>query len=246
MLGKKLAALGAARAAGDLLIEKTAAVREGRASASAARRWSAARQAPLQLAVEVMPLRDGAQDDARGLLYVVDDVTALPRPGGGAAQGQRGAAVRPEELQTTNEELQSSNEEMETTNEELQSANEELQTTNEELQSTNEELETTNEELQSTNAELDATNRELAQRTEEMNALGFCAAHHQPQPRGRRGGAGRRRPRPGVEPRRRAALRHPRGRGAGADPLDAAHSCAAPADALEDAQGAGAGRAAPR
>ncbi|MFP2934783.1 PAS domain-containing protein, partial [Pyxidicoccus sp. 3LG] len=55
-----------------------------------------------------------------------------------------------------------------------QSTNEELETTNEELQSTNEELETTNEELQSTNSELDATNRELAHRTEEMDALTFC------------------------------------------------------------------------
>ncbi|HYO57465.1 PAS domain-containing protein, partial [Archangium sp.] len=64
-------------------------------------------------------------------------------------------------------------EELETTNEELQSANEELQTTNEELQSTNEELETTNEELRSANSELDTTNRELAHRTEELDAVSF-------------------------------------------------------------------------
>ena len=59
----------------------------------------------------------------------------------------RGAAVTNEELETTNEELQSTNEELETTNEELQSTNEELETMNEELQSTNEELETINDEL---------------------------------------------------------------------------------------------------
>src|SRR5262249_43056308 len=70
---------------------------------------------------------------------------------------------------TTNEELQSSNEELETTNEELQSSNEELETTNEELQSTNEELETMNEELQSTNEELQTVNEELRQRSEELN-----------------------------------------------------------------------------
>ena len=63
------------------------------------------------------------------------------------------------------EELQSTVEELETTNEELQSTNEELETTNEELQSTNEELETMNEELQSTNEELQTINDELRLRT---------------------------------------------------------------------------------
>jgi two-component system CheB/CheR fusion protein len=74
-----------------------------------------------------------------------------------------------QELETANEELQSSNEELETTNEELQSTNEELETTNEELQSTNEELETMNEELQSTNEELQTINDELRQRTIELD-----------------------------------------------------------------------------
>ena len=74
-----------------------------------------------------------------------------------------------QELETANEELQSSNEELETTNEELQSTNEELETTNEELQSTNEELETMNEELQSTNEELQTINEELRLRTTDLN-----------------------------------------------------------------------------
>src|SRR5262249_13730240 len=69
------------------------------------------------------------------------------------------------------EELQSTIDELETTNEELQSANEELQTTNEELQSTNEELETMNEELQSTNEELETINDELRERTAELNEV---------------------------------------------------------------------------
>ena len=69
------------------------------------------------------------------------------------------------------EELQSTNEELETTNEELQSTNEELETTNEELQSTNEELETTVEELQAANTELAALNAELEGRTAELNRL---------------------------------------------------------------------------
>ena len=76
-----------------------------------------------------------------------------------------------EQLETANEELQSTAEELETTNEELQSTNEELETTNEELQSTNEELETMNEELQSTNEELETINDELRLRTDELNGL---------------------------------------------------------------------------
>jgi two-component system CheB/CheR fusion protein len=63
-----------------------------------------------------------------------------------------------EELETTNEELQSTNEELETTNEELQSTNEELETMNEELQSLNEELTTTNDELRLRGGELDQVN----------------------------------------------------------------------------------------
>ncbi len=73
-----------------------------------------------------------------------------------------------QELETAYEELQSTNEELETTNEELQSTVEELETTNEELQSTNEEMETMNEELQSTNEELQTTNEELRQSTDEL------------------------------------------------------------------------------
>jgi two-component system CheB/CheR fusion protein len=67
--------------------------------------------------------------------------------------------------------LQSTNEELETTNEELQSTVEELETTNEELQSTNEELETMNEELQSTNEELQTMNDELRVRSDELNQV---------------------------------------------------------------------------
>ncbi|HKA55243.1 MAG TPA: CheR family methyltransferase [Candidatus Binatia bacterium] len=78
-----------------------------------------------------------------------------------------------EELETAYEELQSTNEELETTNEELQSTVEELETTNEELQSTNEEMETMNEELQSTNEELQTTNEELRRRTDELSRANF-------------------------------------------------------------------------
>ena len=60
---------------------------------------------------------------------------------------------------------------MESAYEELQSTNEELETTNEELQSTVEELETMNEELQSTNEELTTINDELRRRSDELNEV---------------------------------------------------------------------------
>ena len=53
-----------------------------------------------------------------------------------------------EELQTTNEELKSTNEELQSTNEELQSTNEELETSKEEMQALNEELQTLNAQMQ--------------------------------------------------------------------------------------------------
>jgi two-component system CheB/CheR fusion protein len=172
--GKKLAALNLPGLAGDLLIEKTGAVREGRSksetSAGAVTRPSA--KQPTQLSVEVSPLRN-AGHEISGLLYAAHDVSAVRELESELRKASDERQSAYEQLQNVNEEMQSSNEELETTNEELQSANEELQTTNEELQSTNEELETTNEELQSTNEELDATNRELAARTEEMNTMAF-------------------------------------------------------------------------
>jgi two-component system CheB/CheR fusion protein len=172
--GKKLASLNLAGLSGELLIEKSSMVREGRSD----REWadgSVGRPGDThatQISVEVSPLRD-ADGAKAGLLYVVHEVTSVRQMEFELRRANEERQSAYEELQTINEEMQSSNEELETTNEELQSANEELQTTNEELQSTNEELETTNEELQSTNAELDATNRELAHRTEEMNRLAF-------------------------------------------------------------------------
>jgi two-component system, chemotaxis family, CheB/CheR fusion protein len=66
------------------------------------------------------------------------------RPAGsrwpGVARGARGSA-------SSNEELQSTNEELETTKEELQSANEELTTVNEQFQSRNRELDVLTDDL---------------------------------------------------------------------------------------------------
>jgi two-component system CheB/CheR fusion protein len=172
--GKKLAALNLPGLTGDLLIEKTLAVRGGRSKLEISP-GSFTRpdgKSPTQLSVEVSPLRNVGREII-GLLYTAHDISAVRELETELRKASSERQNAYEELQSINEELQSSNEELETTNEELQSANEELQTTNEELQSTNEELETTNEELQSTNAELDSTNRELAARTEEMNRLSF-------------------------------------------------------------------------
>jgi two-component system CheB/CheR fusion protein len=172
-MGKKLASLNLPGLSGDLLIEKTRAVRDGQAQLERATGTIARNGSPqIDLEVEVSGLLDSAGQRI-GLVYVAHDVTAFRAMDVELRKANDERLSALEEMQTVNEEMQSSNEEMETTNEELQSANEELQTTNEELQSTNEELETTNEELQSTNAELDATNRELAHRTEEMNKLAF-------------------------------------------------------------------------
>jgi two-component system CheB/CheR fusion protein len=115
----------------------------------------------IHLDVQINPLTDGA-GGYLGAAITFQDVTTARR--------------LHEELEHTNqqlesayEELQSTNEELETTNEELQSTVEELETTNEELQSTNEELETMNEELQSTNDELQTINEELQDRTGEVH-----------------------------------------------------------------------------
>jgi two-component system CheB/CheR fusion protein len=173
VVGKKLSSLGLPGLSGNVLIERTALVRDGRSEREAADgTMTPAGRSPIPLTVEVLPLLDASRERV-GLLYLVSDVSF-----------QRGLELEVksvneellsanEKMQTSVEELRAANEELETTNEELQSANEELQTTNEELQSTNEELETTNEELNSSNSELDATNRELASRTEEMNILGL-------------------------------------------------------------------------
>lgn len=169
VLGKRLASLGLAGLSGDLLVDRSASVLDGRAERERVAGAIPMRGgAPLDVGIEVTRLRGEP-----GLLYVVRDQTAVRRLEEDLRRVNGELQSANQELQATNEEMQSANEELETTNEELQSANEELQTTNEELQSINEELETTNEELQSTNAELDATNRELARRTDEVNRSAF-------------------------------------------------------------------------
>lgn len=64
-------------------------------------------------------------------------------------------------MQTSQEELKSTNEELQSANEELQSTNEELTTSKEEMQSLNEELQTVNHELQSKVDELSRSNNDM-------------------------------------------------------------------------------------
>jgi len=64
-------------------------------------------------------------------------------------------------MQTSQEELRSTNEEMQSTKEELQSTNEELTTSKEEMQSLNEELQTVNAELQVRVDELSRSNNDM-------------------------------------------------------------------------------------
>ena len=125
-------------------------------------RWEADEQTRM-LAVRITPLAaDGVLMGASVIYTDVTDEHDL----------QERAVDGPSRLsKQAYEELQSTVEELETTNEELQSTNEELETTNEELQSTNEELETMNEELQSTNEELETMNDELRHRTLELDDM---------------------------------------------------------------------------
>jgi two-component system, chemotaxis family, CheB/CheR fusion protein len=124
--------------------------------------WSTVTGDVRYLDIQAVPLQDLAGGAVLGVGLGVLDVTANHKL-------HEDLEHTNQELETAYEELQSTNEELETTNEELQSTVEELETTNEELQSTNEELETMNEELQSTNEELQSINDELRRRTEELN-----------------------------------------------------------------------------
>src|SRR5919109_3202604 len=146
-VGKKLASLDLPGLSGELLIEKTAAVREGRSERESSEGviGHGGDSGGAHVAVEVSRMRD-TTGQLTGLVYVVHDIGGVHAMENELRKANEERQSAFEELQTVNEEMQSSNEELETTNEELQSANEELQTTNEELQSTNEELETTNEE----------------------------------------------------------------------------------------------------
>jgi two-component system CheB/CheR fusion protein len=125
--------------------------------------WSTPTGDQLILDLLVVPILDG-NNGFFGAAMFYSDVTRQRRL-------QDEVQRTNQELETALEELQSTNEELETANEELQSTVEELEATNEELQSTNEELETMNEELQSTNEELQTINEESRERSDQVAEL---------------------------------------------------------------------------
>jgi two-component system CheB/CheR fusion protein len=128
----------------------------------------------------VRPLPGHAADGDSLLLVSFQDVSvpamsAARRPGKHGAAATSADALRVGELERevayARENLQSTIEAQQASNEELKSANEELQSTNEELQSTNEELETSKEELQSLNEEVLTVNSELNAKVEQLTGI---------------------------------------------------------------------------
>ncbi|MDP3538768.1 MAG: CheR family methyltransferase, partial [Azonexus sp.] len=130
------------------------------------------------VSLSVRPLPGFATDGDSLLLVSFQDVAGSaprrPRGKGGAAPTSA-EAVRVGELERevayARENLQSTIEAQQASNEELKSANEELQSTNEELQSSNEELETSKEELQSLNEEVLTVNSELNAKVEQLGGI---------------------------------------------------------------------------
>src|SRR5262249_47543943 len=120
IVGKKLSTLGLPGMSGDLLIEKTSAVREARKEREATDGEISVpgRAEQVIVNIEVSPLRNASRHIV-GLLYLVTDVTALRH--------------MERDMRRINEEVKASNDKLQATNEELQATNEELETTNEEL-----------------------------------------------------------------------------------------------------------------
>jgi two-component system CheB/CheR fusion protein len=147
---------------------------------------------PRYVEVFVTPLQDNGTPI--GVCIAFDDVSELRNLAN---------VVDRQDPETVSEELQG---ELETTNEEVHSTNEELETTNEELQSTNEELETMNEELQSSNEELQTINDELRLRTDEVNSSNAFLASILLKPQARSRGGGPKLHRHDLEPHGRGAL----------------------------------------
>ncbi len=111
--------------------------------------------------------------ELRGLLMVVFEEELIspvqtPHPSADRGPKNRRISELQKQLKEKDEYLRAIIDELEITNQDLNSANEELQSTNEEMQSANEELETSKEELQSSNEELVTVNAELHNKNEEL------------------------------------------------------------------------------
>jgi len=133
------------------------------------------------VSLSVRPLPGLSADGENLLLVSFQDIAVLTVPAARRSRARRGTAptgieaVRIGELERevayARENLQSTIEAQQASNEELKSANEELQSTNEEMQSANEELETSKEELQSLNEEVLSVNSELNAKVEQLSGI---------------------------------------------------------------------------
>lgn len=123
-----------------------------------------------RLAITASPATDSGFADHFVVSFAIhEDAPADPHEDvtrAANAIGQNGGDST-EELRRLRDELQSTVEELQTTNEEMKAAAEEASSVNEELQSTNEELETSKEEMQSLNEELNTVNAQLRAKMEE-------------------------------------------------------------------------------
>lgn len=147
------------------------AVREGeRVSISGGHVRREGRQVSVRVTAE--PLRPPR--DSQGLMLITfEDERRRPPPGKATPVAEVDEALVSQlehELKSSREELHSTIEELESSNEELKASTEEVMSMNEELQSANEELETSKEELQSLNEELSTVNSQLRDKVEELEA----------------------------------------------------------------------------
>jgi two-component system CheB/CheR fusion protein len=124
--------------------------------------------------VEVIPLRESATKTSFCLiLFDANSRPAKPEWRPEIPESEKDARIRQleEELESSRDYLQATNEGYEAALEESRSAQEELQSANEEFLSGNEELVTAREELQASNEELTTANEELQSRARELQLL---------------------------------------------------------------------------
>lgn len=120
------------------------------------------------ICMKVRPTKEN--DPAQGFFLVLfENSTDPPAAIAEMAPPHDVAKDLEEEVQFIRQQLNTTIEKYDATNEELKASNEELQATNEEMRSANEELETSKEELQSVNEELITVNNELKNNVEELN-----------------------------------------------------------------------------
>ena len=120
-----------------------------------------------QVAVTVSRIESKSDGDS-GFVVSFRELGLWPPP---QAAGYAASDDGEDSLRRLREELQTTIDQLQASNEELKVAHEEVVSTNEELQSTNEELETSREEMQSLNEELSTVNSQLQAKMEEYQSV---------------------------------------------------------------------------